>query len=105
MSDEPENRRIAEAALESAARGKRFVAEQERAEGGTIGAWFGTRHQLSNILAIVSVSLVTMIFMSIIGAIWQSKLEYFKVIGLALLSTLTTIIGFLVGQQAGPPRG
>jgi hypothetical protein len=80
------------------------IAEQERAEGGRIGDWFGTKHQLSNILAIVSVALVAMIFMSIAGAIWQNNLEFFKTIGLALLSTLTTIIGFLVGQRTVPPK-
>ena len=39
-----------------------------------------------------------MILLSIVGAIIWKDLEFFKVIGVALLSTLTTIIGYLAGQ-------
>ena len=96
----PENEKVLQVARRAAQRGaESFQADREKLEGGKIGDWFGTKHQTSNILAIISLSLVFMIILSIAGSIYWNNMEFFKVIGVALLSTLTTIIGYLAGSR------
>ncbi len=80
-------------------RTERFEKEKARAEGGRIGNWLGTRHQLPNLLAIVTIGLLGALLLTVVGTIYWHDLEYFKTIGVAILGWIGTIIGYLVGSK------
>jgi hypothetical protein len=98
--DEPgSNERQLQVGRRAAQRATEFILERENSEGGFIGRVFGTRHQSQNILAVVVISLILMIGGTIVGSVMLKDPEIFKTMGALLVSTLTTILGYLFGSR------